>query len=169
MIKQIAVAVQYAHDHGIVHRDLKPANVLLASGGRRPADGVDSRENSERLDDIEKPGGLHPPLAVRIPKITDFGLAKNIDADSGMTATGQVLGTPSYMPPEQAAGTIEKVGPLADVYSFGAMSYATLTGRPPFQAANVMETLKQVLDRDPVSPRRDSRRPNISPTNSTAS
>ena len=87
------------------------------------------------------------------PRITDFGLAKQITADSGMTATGQVLGTPSYMPPEQAAGKIEQIGPLSDVYSLGALLYALLTGRPPFQAANVMETLKQVLEREPVSPR----------------
>ena len=87
------------------------------------------------------------------PKITDFGLAKNISGDSGLTATGQVMGTPSYMPPEQAAGRVDEIGPLADVYSLGAMLYALLTGRPPFQAANVMETLQQVLERDPVSPR----------------
>ena len=87
------------------------------------------------------------------PRITDFGVAKQITADSGMTATGQVLGTPSYMPPEQAAGKIEQIGPLSDVYSLGALLYALLTGRPPFQAANVMETLKQVLEREPVSPR----------------
>ena len=87
------------------------------------------------------------------PRITDFGLAKKVGEDSGMTATGQVMGTPSYMPPEQAEGKLEKIGPASDVYALGAMLYATLTGRPPFQAANVMETLKQVLEQDPVSPR----------------
>ena len=87
------------------------------------------------------------------PRITDFGLAKRVDADSGMTATGQVMGTPSYMPPEQAAGRIEKIGPQSDVYSLGAILYAVLTGRPPFQAANVLETLEQVRHREPVSPR----------------
>ena len=87
------------------------------------------------------------------PRIADFGLAKNISGDSGMTATGQVMGTPSYMPPEQAAGRVEEIGPLSDVYSLGALLYATLTGRPPFQSANAMETLKQVLDREPVAPR----------------
>eukprot|EP00913_Durusdinium_trenchii_P023343 g21921.t1 len=87
------------------------------------------------------------------PRITDFGLAKNIAADSGLTATGQVLGTPSYMPPEQAAGNSEEIGPLADVYALGALLYAALAGRPPFQAANVMETLKQVMQSEPVSPR----------------
>eukprot|EP00913_Durusdinium_trenchii_P005667 g5285.t1 len=87
------------------------------------------------------------------PRITDFGLAKNIATDSGMTTTGQIIGTPSFMPPEQAAGKSAEIGPLADVYSLGAMLYALLTGRPPFQAANVMETLKQVLEQEPVSPR----------------
>lgn len=87
------------------------------------------------------------------PRITDFGLAKNIAGDSNVTATGQVMGTPSYMPPEQALGKTREVGPLADVYSLGAMLYALLTGRPPFQAANVVETLRQVSEQDPVSPR----------------
>ena len=87
------------------------------------------------------------------PRITDFGLAKNITDDSGMTATGQVMGSPSFMPPEQAAGQTRKIGRRADVYSLGAMLYALLTGRPPFQAASIMETLKQVLEKEPVSPR----------------
>ena len=87
------------------------------------------------------------------PKITDFGLAKRAETDSAITATGQIVGTPSFMPPEQASGAIEDIGPAADIYSLGAMLYCLLTGRPPFQAANVMETLKQVLEREPVSPR----------------
>ena len=87
------------------------------------------------------------------PRITDFGLAKRTEADAGMTATGQIVGTPAYMPPEQASGDIEKIGPTADVYSLGAILYYLLTGRPPFQSDSVMETLKQVLERDPVSPR----------------
>lgn len=87
------------------------------------------------------------------PKITDFGLAKQVEADTAITATGQVLGTPSYMPPEQAAGESAHIGPHSDVYSLGAILYALLTGRPPFQAANMMETLKQLAERDPVSPR----------------
>lgn len=87
------------------------------------------------------------------PKVTDFGLAKTVESDSGLTATGQVLGTPSYMPPEQAAGRIEEIGPVSDVYSLGAVLYCLLTGRPPFQSANVVETIRQVLEREPASPR----------------
>ncbi len=85
-------------------------------------------------------------------RVTDFGLAKKLKGDSGLTASGQVMGTPSYMPPEQAAGRAD-VGPLADVYSLGALLYHILTGRPPFQAASVMDTLLQVMDRDPLPPR----------------
>ncbi|MGA2255843.1 MAG: serine/threonine-protein kinase [Thermoguttaceae bacterium] len=85
------------------------------------------------------------------PRITDFGLAKRVDSGSDFTATGQVLGTPSYMPPEQAAGQINAVGPAADVYALGALLYTALTGRPPFQAATSLETMQQVLEREPVA------------------
>eukprot|EP00913_Durusdinium_trenchii_P010893 g10222.t1 len=151
LIKTIAEAVHYAHDKGIVHRDLKPANVLLANDGA-DAQATSDATSESALDDATAIKQQNTAARRLVPKITDFGLAKNIAADSGMTATGQVMGTPSYMPPEQAAGKIEQVGPLADVYSLGAMLYATLTGRPPFQAANVIETLKHVLEREPVSP-----------------
>lgn len=87
------------------------------------------------------------------PKVTDFGLAKQVQGDSHLTTTGQILGTPSYMPPEQAAGQIAEIGPAADIYSLGAILYALLTGRPPFQSDNPMDTLLQVLERDPVPPR----------------
>jgi WD40 repeat protein len=87
------------------------------------------------------------------PKVTDFGLAKNLAGDSQLTGTGQVMGTPSYMPPEQAEGKFKEIGPAADIYSLGAILYCLLTGRPPFQAASVMETLKQVVEQEPVSPR----------------
>jgi WD40 repeat protein len=86
------------------------------------------------------------------PRLTDFGLAKRVESDKGLTATGQILGTPSYMPPEQASGR-GAVGPLSDVYSLGAVLYCLLTGRPPFQADNPLDTLMQVVRRDPVPPR----------------
>ena len=120
--RQIADAVEYAHEHGVVHRDLKPANVLLDKSGQ--------------------------------VKVSDFGLAKRIDKDSHMTMSGQVLGTPGYMPPEQASGALDKVGPVSDVYGVGAVLYAMLVGRPPFQAASPVDTLLQVIERDPIPPGR---------------
>jgi serine/threonine-protein kinase len=87
------------------------------------------------------------------PKITDFGLAKRVDAP-GQTQTGAILGTPSYMAPEQAAGRTNLVGPSADVYALGAILYNLLTGRPPFLAESAWETVTQVMGQDPVPPRR---------------
>ncbi|MGB7343595.1 MAG: protein kinase [Pirellulaceae bacterium] len=88
------------------------------------------------------------------PRVTDFGLAKRVSGDSGMTATGQIMGTPSYMPPEQAAGRIDEIGVTADVYSLGAILYEMLAGRPPFRGASPIETVRQVLENDPVEPSR---------------
>ncbi|MFO0977067.1 MAG: protein kinase [Planctomycetaceae bacterium] len=85
------------------------------------------------------------------PRVTDFGLARRMESDSGLTKTGSVIGTPSYMPPEQAAGRMHEVGILSDVYSIGAILYCLLSGRPPFQAATPAETMRQVLDQEPVS------------------
>jgi serine/threonine protein kinase len=86
------------------------------------------------------------------PKITDFGLAKKLDADAGQTRTGAVMGTPSYMAPEQADGR-RQITPAVDVYGLGAVLYELLTGRPPFRAETPLDTLLQVLDRDPAPPR----------------
>ena len=87
------------------------------------------------------------------PRVTDFGLAKKLDTDSSLTVTGSVMGTPSYMPPEQAAGHLAEVGPASDVYALGAVLYCLLTGRPPFQASTAVETLRQVIEDEPVPPR----------------
>src|ERR1700746_1415455 len=78
------------------------------------------------------------------PKITDFGLARQLDSDSGETQAGAIMGTPSYMAPEQASGRANEAGPAADVYALGAILYDCLTGRPPFKANSVVETLDQV-------------------------
>jgi tetratricopeptide (TPR) repeat protein len=92
--------------------------------------------------------------AAGVPKITDFGLAKRLESDSKQTETGQVMGSPSYMAPEQARGQTRDVGPSADVYALGAILYQMLTGRPPFRGETPMETLRQVIDDDPVPPSR---------------
>ncbi len=92
--------------------------------------------------------------AAGVPKVTDFGLVKRLEEeDSGQTATGTVMGTPSYMAPEQAWGS-KDVGPLADVYSLGAVLYALITGRPPFLGTNAAETVMQLRQEEPVPPSR---------------
>jgi eukaryotic-like serine/threonine-protein kinase len=147
LLRTIAEAVQYAHQHGVLHRDLKPSNVLI--------------------DELAQ------------PRVTDFGLAKRfVAADvspcrsllavakesastnvSGytelteLTLSGQVLGSPNFMAPEQAEGRRVHVGPACDVYSLGAILYHTLSGRPPFQGETLTDVLHQVVNTAPVAPR----------------
>jgi hypothetical protein len=133
LLLPLAEAVAHAHARGIVHRDLKPANILL-----EPLTGLDATPPSTKLANAR-------------PRIADFGLAKRQD-DSGRTRSGAILGTPSYMAPEQAAGRTREVGPPADVYALGAILYECLTGRPPFKADTVLNTLEHVVSVDPVAP-----------------
>src|SRR5262249_28633066 len=115
------------HRQGTLHRDLKPSNVLIDADDQ--------------------------------PRITDFGLAKRLNgaqtaaADPQITLSGQVIGSPGFMPPEQAAGGGAKVGPPADVYGIGAILYHLLTGRAPFQGATLPAVLQQVQEAEAVPPR----------------
>ncbi len=146
LVETLARAIHHAHAQGIIHRDLKPANVLLESGGRQPTAGESKAKGQESV-------GVRPSLGQSLPKITDFGLAKRLDEDTRLTQTNAILGTPSYMAPEQCGSNPAAVGALADIYALGAILYETLTGRPPFRGPSVMDTLEQVRQRDPVPPR----------------
>ena len=87
------------------------------------------------------------------PYVTDFGLAKRASEDSSLSVSGAILGTPSYMAPEQASGSRKSLSPATDVYGLGAILYELLTGSPPFRSETVMETVVEVLERDPLPPR----------------
>jgi serine/threonine protein kinase/WD40 repeat protein len=147
MTEVLARAMQSAHERGILHRDLKPANVLLAVEGEGRGGGLSTMVG-------EAPADVWRHLALRDPraafKITDFGLAKRVDDDSGRTLDGSVVGTPSYMAPEQARGDTRAIGKSSDVWALGAVLYELLTGRPPFRGSTVLDTLEQVRARDPV-------------------
>ncbi len=129
LCRDVAKALAYAHGQAVLHRDIKPHNILVTKDGT--------------------------------PVITDFGLAKDVGEGvaRGQTKTGQVMGTPAYMPPEQAEGHSELVDRRADVYSLGATLYEALVGEAPFQGATPLNIITQVLSKDPVPPRR--RRPDV--------
>jgi serine/threonine protein kinase/Tfp pilus assembly protein PilF len=148
LLETLSRAMHAAHRCGIIHRDLKPANVLLTSVVRGP---------SSVVKEPSAGGGIslttdHGLRTTDVPKISDFGLAKMLD-HSGMTQSGAMMGTPSYMPPEQADHRLGEVGPVSDVYSLGAILYECLTGRPPFKGATPLDTVAQLIANEAVPPR----------------
>jgi serine/threonine protein kinase len=138
LVEILARGVHAAHLQGIVHRDLKPANILLAA-----------KEDSEGSS-----GRGRQKTAYGIPMIADFGLAKQLDRNVRLTQTGSVMGTPSYMAPEQCRGASQETGPATDVYALGILLYELLTGRLPFQAAETMDLLHRILEEEPSPPSR---------------
>jgi len=123
LVVSLAAAMEHAHEQGVFHYDLKPANVLLRDG---------------RTTD---------------PVVTDFGLARLVGEATQLTLTGQVLGTPAYMAPEQAFDPRRPLGPGPDVYGLGAILYELLTGRPPFQGPTALEIMLLKRNSEPISPR----------------
>ncbi|MBI3724471.1 tetratricopeptide repeat protein [bacterium] len=122
LVREVALALEHAHENGIVHRDVKPENVIVDQAGRA--------------------------------RLMDFGLAREIGSADRLTATGQSLGTPAYMAPEQAAGDLAAQGPRTDVYGLGGILYRGLAGEPPFQGETVRELLFRVIREDAVPPSR---------------
>lgn len=126
IVRDVADALEHAHQRGVLHRDLKPANILLAD-----------QSNSPHLT----------------PKISDFGLAA-IQGQTSLTQTGAMVGTPEFMSPEQAAGDAGQIGPATDIYALGGILYCLLAGRSPFAGNSLLKTLAAIKKSDPPLPSR---------------
>lgn len=159
LVEILARAMQSAHEVGIVHRDLKPVNILLQPfvlGDAHSHSGSSQHRSSSSHSKSSSRQSImtHTSVDYGTPKITDFGLAKQEQgaASSGLTNAGSIMGTPSYMSPEQAIGDIGLIGPATDIYTLGAILYEMLTGRPPFRADTPVNTIMQVIRGEVVSP-----------------
>ncbi len=139
----LADAVRHAHERGVLHRDIKPSNILL--------------QRAEGQAGAPESNGEPSPIEQEfMPRITDFGLARLMDRPGEeITASFAAMGSAPYMAPEQAEG--RKVGPAADVYSLGAILYVLLCGRPPHRGKTELETLHEVVNNEPIAPRRRRR------------
>jgi hypothetical protein len=142
LVEVLARAVDAVHQCGIIHRDIKPANILF--------------QTTEHTEDTERRLSVSSVCSVVswIPKISDFGLAKDLTSPHRVTQAGVIMGTPCYMAPEQVRNREGSIGPAADTYALGSMLYELLTGRPPFDAALAIEIIAQLLHEEPLSPAR---------------
>ena len=147
-VESIAGAIAYAHGQGVLHRDLKPSNVL-----------IDDSDQARITDfGLAKRYGVPPSGGKVLTSPGASGVANALPAKAGtpyegLTLSGQALGSPNYMPPEQAAGQHQRIGPASDVYGMGATLYYLVTGRPPFVGETISTTTRQVMENDPISPR----------------
>ena len=137
LIRQIALAMQVAHEHGTIHRDLKPANIMIDPAG----------------EPVVMDFGLARKGEVEDDRPTEATPATTTQHDAGLTQMGSVLGTPAYMPPEQAIGNLTAIGPRSDVYALGAVLYECLTGRRPFDGPDAASVIQKILHVPPQRPR----------------
>jgi len=140
ILRDASRAVHYAHAQNVVHRDLKPANIMVE---------LDAAEPGATPPTQVRPAGAAPRAFVM-----DFGLARSVQPGGSLTVSGMLVGTPAYMPPEQASGEPKRVGPRSDVYALGATLYEVLTGAPPFTGDDVTDILLKLASEEPVAPRR---------------
>jgi serine/threonine-protein kinase len=147
LVHVLALAMDYAHHRGVVHRDLTPSNILMQRKSETPAPKPEPKK-----EDLPADFGL--VIADFEPKITDFGLAKRIDLEEGLTRSSAILGTPGYMAPEQASGGAHSIGPPADVHALGAILYRLLTGLPPYQGDTPLDTVLLLRTQEPLPPSR---------------
>lgn len=159
LILEVSRAIAYTHGQGIVHRDLKPSNILIDESGRAHVGdfglakrvAIRSTTADASAEAGETPSGERYSRQLLERLLPEE--AWQSDGSELLTRSGVIMGTPSYMSPEQATGRNTRVGPGSDIYSLGAILYQCLTGRPPFQAASPVDLLLQVLEQEPVAPR----------------
>ncbi|MBI5366422.1 MAG: serine/threonine protein kinase, partial [Planctomycetes bacterium] len=153
VLRDVARALDVAHCNGVIHRDIKPDNILLkrpaADGAASPA----AQPASAREPTHSAPGGAADGDIAWTPKLADFGLARDLASGSDLTRSGEALGTPAYMSPEQADGRVHEIGPASDLFSLGAVLYEAATGERPFKGESTASILFAVIDRDPPRPR----------------
>ena len=142
LVAEVAAAVSYAHQQGIVHRDLKPANIMLVPD-------VEKVKQTDATDSSQ--ADAENTLDQFSPRVTDFGLARLEQQAVRETTSSLLLGSPSYMSPEQAEGRLDEVGPHSDIFSLGAVLYELLTGVAPFEAESYPDVLQRLRDDVPVS------------------